>query len=161
MPTISYTAIRPDGKIFRAKVEALSVEALDKELARERLELVEVREDVGGSAGKVLEASGKEKVSRRELVDFFFQLGTLLKAGVPLIQALELIANDLPSPKFKVIVRNLAAQVASGATLHDAMAQFPRAFPVVVLALIRVAEKAAAFPRSAKSCAVTSPGWTS
>jgi len=60
---------------------------------------------------------------------------------VPLIQALELIANDLPSRKFKAIVRNLSAQVASGATLHDAMAQFPKAFPTVVLALIRVAEK--------------------
>jgi type IV pilus assembly protein PilC len=142
MPTISYTAMRPDGKIFKAKVEVLSVQALEEELARERLELVEFKEEESSAAAKaVVEASGKEKVSRRELIDFFFQLGTLLKAGVPLIQSLELIANDMPSRQFKAVLRNLAAQVASGATLHEAMGQFPKAFPMVVLALIRVAEK--------------------
>ena len=142
MPTITYTAMRSDGKIFKAKVEALSVAALEEELAREQLELVEVKEEATSAGSKmVLEASGKEKVSRRELVDFFFQLGTLLKAGVPLIQTLELIANDMPSREFKAVLRNLAAQVASGATLNEAMAQFPKAFPTVVLALIKVAEK--------------------
>ena len=142
MPTISYTSIRSDGKIFKAKVDALSVQALEEELARERLELVEVKEEESSTANKiVVEASGKEKVSRRELVDFFFQLGTLLKAGVPLIQTLELIANDMPSREFKAVLRNLSAQVASGATLNEAMAQFPKAFPTVVLALIKVAEK--------------------
>ncbi len=142
MPTITYTAMRMDGKIFKAKVEALSVAALEEELAREQLELVEVKEEATSAGSKmVLEASGKEKVSRRELVDFFFQLGTLLKAGVPLIQTLELIANDMPSREFKAVLRNLSAQVASGATLNEAMAQFPKAFPTVVLALIKVAEK--------------------
>ena len=142
MPTITYTAMRLDGKIFKAKVEALSVAALEEELAREELELIEVKEEATSAGSKmVLEASGKEKVSRRELVDFFFQLGILLKAGVPLIQTLELIANDMPSREFKAVLRNLSAQVASGATLNEAMSQFPKAFPVLVLSLIRVAEK--------------------
>jgi type II secretory pathway component PulF len=66
MPTISYTSIRFDGKIFKAKVDALSVQALEEELAREKLELVEVKEEESSATNKiVVEASGKEKVSRR------------------------------------------------------------------------------------------------
>jgi len=148
MATLTYTAIRPDGTIVTGKGEAAGEEALALQLAKERLELVEAKE-VGRSARTLhlQRTTGREKAPRREVADFFFQLGTLLKAGVPLLQALEQIAVGLPTGPLQGIVRNLAAQVQSGASLHEAFSQFPRAFPPVVTALVQVADKTGTLPQ--------------
>ena len=99
-----------------------------------------------GESEVVKDLTGREKVSRRELVDFFFQLSVLLRAGVPLLKALELIANDVGSTKFKSILRNISAQVQSGSTFAEGAAAFPNAFPPVALALLKVAEKSGTLP---------------
>ena len=151
MATLGYVAIRPDGKIVRGKAEALSEDALAHQLQKERLELVELRdvEEISRFVRRQVlrEASGREKITRRDAADLFFQLGTLLKAGVPLLQALEQIAVGLPVGSLQGIVRNLAAQVQSGASLHEAFSQFPRAFPPVVTALVQVADKTGSLPQ--------------
>ena len=151
MATLGYVAIRPDGKIVRGRTEAASEEALTKQLERERLELVEVRdaEEIARFVRKQVlrEASGREKISRRDASDLFFQLGTLLKAGVPLIQALEQISLGLENGPLQGVVRNLSAQVQSGASLSEAFAQFPKAFPPVVIALVQVADKTGTLPQ--------------
>jgi type II secretory pathway component PulF len=149
MPLFSYIAIAPSGKTISGKADVASVEALGAQLAKERLELVEAK---GGSASGlgehevVKELSGREKVGRRDLVDFFFQLSVLLKAGVPLLKGLDLIANDIDNSKFKSILRNVAAQVQSGSSFAEAVAGFPNCFPPVAVALLKVAEKSGTLP---------------
>ena len=151
MATLGYVAIRPDGRIIHGKTEALSEEALANQLQKERLELVELRDadEISRFVRRQVlrEASGREKITRRHAADLFFQLGTLLKAGVPLIQALEQIAIGLPTGPLQGVVRNLSAQVQSGASLHEAFSQFPRAFPPVVIALVQVADKTGTLPQ--------------
>jgi len=152
MPVFNYTAIAPSGRTVTGKADVSSMEALGQQLAKERLELVEAK--AGGLAGfskvgeteVVKDLTGREKVGRRALVDFFFQTSVLLKAGVPLLKALDLIANDIPDRKFKSVIRNIAAQVQSGSTFAEAAAAFPNAFPPVALALLKVAEKSGTLP---------------
>ena len=152
MPVFNYTAIAPSGRTVTGKADVASMEALGAQLAKERLELVDAK--AGGFSGLggvgesevVKDLTGREKVGRRELVDFFFQLSVLLKAGVPLLKALDLIANDIPDRKFKSVIRNIAAQVQSGSTFAEAAAAFPNAFPPVALALLKVAEKSGTLP---------------
>ena len=148
MATLAYTAIRPDGTIVTGRGEASGEEALAQQLARERLELVEVRE-VGRRAGALhlQRTTGREKAPRRAVADFFFQLGTLLKAGVPLLQGLELVADGMPRGTLQAVIRNLSAQIQSGTTLTEAMSQFPGVFPQVVLSLVQVADKTGTLPQ--------------
>jgi len=142
MPEYRYLAISADGREIRGSTSATSVEALVAGLERDNLELIEVEGRTRGAAGEIVQdVSGKEKVSRRELADFFFQLSVLLQAGVTLLRALELVGDVVPNRKFEGIIRNLAAQVQSGNTLADAMAQFPNCFPIVTISLMRVAER--------------------
>jgi type IV pilus assembly protein PilC len=148
MATLSYTAIRQDGTIVTGRGEAAGEEALALQLAKERLELVEAKEV--GRAARTLHlqrTTGREKAPRREVADFFFQLGTLLKAGVPLLQALELVADGMGRGSLQSVIRNLAVQIQSGSNLTEAMAQFPGVFPDVVLSLIRVADKTGTLPQ--------------
>ena len=96
MATLAYTAIRPDGKIVTGRGEATNEEALGNQLAKERLELVEAKEVGRPNRTKNLRrTTGKEKAPRRDVADFFFQMGTLLKAGVPILQALELVGDGM------------------------------------------------------------------
>jgi len=149
MPLFSYIAIAPSGKTISGKADVANLEALGAQLAKERLELVEAKGGTAGALGDsevVKELSGREKVGRRDLVDFFFQLSVLLKAGVPLLKALDLIANDIANSKFKSIIRNVAAQVQSGSSFAEAVAGFPNCFPPVAVALLKVAEKSGTLP---------------
>ncbi len=142
MPVYQYLAVSTSGRAVRGSLNAGSLEALEMSLSRDELELVEANAKTRNVAGDIVQdVTGKEKVSRRELADFFFQLSVLLEAGVPLIRALELVGSDIPNPKFKGIIRNLGAQVQSGGTFTDALSQFPNCFPVVVTSLMRVAER--------------------
>jgi type IV pilus assembly protein PilC len=142
MATLAYTAIRPDGKIVTGRGEATNEEALGNQLAKERLELVEAKEVGRPSRTKNLQrTTGKEKAPRRDVADFFFQMGTLLKAGVPILQALELVGDGMRPGNLQTVVRNLAVQIQGGTNLQEAMAQFPGVFPEVVLCLVRVADK--------------------
>ena len=148
MATLAYTAIRMDGTIVTGRGEAAGEEALSQQLAKERLELVEAKE-VGGRnrTFKMRKTTGKEKAPMREVADFFFQMGTLLKAGVPILQSLELVADGLGRGNLQTVVRNIAVQIQGGTNLHEAMAQFPGVFPEVVLCLIRVADKTGTLPQ--------------
>ena len=145
---MAYTAIRIDGTIVTGRGEAVGEEALALQLAKEGLELVEAKE-VGGRnrALKMRKTTGKEKAPMRDVADFFFQMGTLLKAGVPILQALELVADGLGRGSLQTVVRNIAVQIQGGTNLHEAMAQFPGIFPEVVLCLIRVADKTGTLPQ--------------
>ena len=145
---MAYTAIRIDGTIVTGRGEAVGEEALAQQLAKERLELVEAKE-VGGRNRtlKMRKTTGKEKAPMREVADFFFQMGTLLKAGVPILQSLELVADGLGRGNLQTVVRNIAVQIQGGTNLHEAMAQFPGIFPEVVLCLIRVADKTGTLPQ--------------
>ena len=137
-----------DGTIVTGRGEAVGEEALAQQLAKERLELVEAKE-VGGRNRtlKMRKTTGKEKAPMREVADFFFQMGTLLKAGVPILQSLELVADGLGRGNLQTVVRNIAVQIQGGTNLHEAMAQFPGIFPEVALCLIRVADKTGTLPQ--------------
>jgi len=121
---------------------------LGNQLAKERLELVEAKEVGRPNRMKNLRrTTGKEKAPRRDVADFFFQMGTLLKAGVPILQALELVADGMRPGNLQTVVRNLAVQIQGGTNLQEAMAQFPGVFPDVVICLIRVADKTGTLPQ--------------
>ena len=148
MATLAYTAIRPDGKIVTGRGEAANEEALGNQLAKERLELVESKEVGRTNLTKNLRrTTGKEKAPRRDVADFFFQVGTLLKAGVPILQTLELVGDGMRPGNLQTVVRNLAVQIQGGTNLQEAMAQFPGVFPEVVICLIRVADKTGSLPQ--------------
>jgi type IV pilus assembly protein PilC len=147
MPEYRYLAINTEGREIRGSTSATSMEALLSGLERDNLELIEVDAKSRGVGGDMVQdVTGREKVSRRELADLFFQLSVLLQSGVTLLKALDLVGDDIPNRRFKGIIRNLSAQVQSGNTLADSMAQFPLSFPLVSISLMRVAERSGTTP---------------
>src|SRR3954471_7150824 len=69
------------------------------------------------------------KVPLRELQQFSRQLAVFIKAGVPLIEALNLLREETSNKLFKSILDDIAASLESGATLSDAASGHTEAFP--------------------------------
>lgn len=81
-------------------------------------------------------------VSAKELSVFTRQLGTLLKAGMPLLRGLEVLGRQERNRQFKVILESLSDDIRSGGTLSEAMARHPRVFDGLYVNMIKAGEAA-------------------
>ncbi|MEZ3501278.1 protein transport protein HofC [Pantoea sp. KPR_PJ] len=73
-------------------------------------------------------------------IDFFRQLATLLKAGLPLAQGLELLSQGHPHTGWQILLHALRLRVLSGMSFSRALNQWPQIFPPLFAALMQVGE---------------------
>ncbi len=79
-----------------------------------------------------------DKINTKNLGLFCHQLALVLKAGIPLVSGLRLVADEISDRQFKKTVLHLADNVSSGESLAKAMSQHP--FPEMLVAMVRVGE---------------------
>ena len=80
------------------------------------------------------------KVPLRELQQFSRQLAVFIKAGVPLVEALDTLRSETGNKLFKGILDEIASSLQGGMTLSDAAALHDEAFPAYYLGILRAAE---------------------
>jgi len=80
------------------------------------------------------------KVPLNELQQFSRQLAIFIKAGVPLVEALDLLRQETGNKLFKKILDDIAASLQSGSTLSAAASVHVEAFPAYYLGILRAAE---------------------
>ncbi len=82
------------------------------------------------------------RVSLQEKSYFFQMMAVMVDAGIPLIQALKMLAGRAGSERFRRIVNTVAFTVSQGRTLSDSMSQFPDVFSEVEIGIVRAGEAA-------------------
>ncbi|MCK5481772.1 MAG: type II secretion system F family protein, partial [Gammaproteobacteria bacterium] len=80
-------------------------------------------------------------VSRRDLIDFSNNMGVMLRAGVPLMQSLNELQEDMGNRYFKNVIKSLVDNITGGDSLHEAMARAPRTFPEIYVNVIAIGEE--------------------
>ncbi len=78
--------------------------------------------------------------SRRQLAEFTRQLAMLVKAGLPLVRALEVVARQERSPAFAEVLANLVEAIRAGGTFSDGLERYPRIFDRLYINMIRAGE---------------------
>lgn len=140
MASFSYRAIDHEGQIQTGNIDAAN--AIDLELRLKRLELDLIKfETVKKSA-----LSSARRITRKELITFCFHMDQLLRAGVPIIEALTDLRDTVENPAFRQVVASLLEDIEGGLKLSDAMANHPHAFDTVFIALVRTGEQAGQLP---------------
>ena len=86
------------------------------------------------------EANSKLKVKQNDLLVFFRQLSVMLKSGVPLSQALELLAENMTNKKFGANIFDVSKRLGSGEELSSSLGNFPRIFSPIMIGLIEAGE---------------------
>jgi len=79
-------------------------------------------------------------VASKDLVIFSRQLATLVSAGVPIVQGLNILCEQIQSPVFKQIISAIRTDIESGIAIADAMKKHPKAFSELYVSMIRAGE---------------------
>ena len=126
------------GEIVEGVYVAQSEAALRRELEDKGLHVLSLRPRLG--FGKIsFGQSGK--ISRHEFLVFNQELATLLKAGMPLVQSLDILRARLSNPLFKSVLDDVHEKVRSGTALSDAFAAHGDLFPSVYTASLMAGER--------------------
>ncbi len=134
----------PDGSVLEQRRLGVSAEALRRELEGEgyhvfSIESPKLRVGLPGFRRK-------EKVSGRDFLVFNTQLRTLIKAGLPLAQSLELLKEQQTSPAFRAMLDKVYQQVTTGVALSDAFQSLGDAFPPMYANTLRAGERSGNLP---------------
>lgn len=149
MAAFEYVALNARGKNEKGLIEAETARQA-RQLLRDRglmpTALTEVAEQASGTA-KTERGGGFFKrstgsLSAAELALFTRQLATLFRSGLPLDEALTVVAQQSESAKVQRITLGLRARVVEGDSLASALEQFPRAFPILFRSTVEAGEQA-------------------
>ena len=137
MPTFQYIARTLDGKQVTGVMQGDSETAVIRTLDERELFPVQVTASAAGER-----KSRGRKIRVREVGVMYGQLADLLRAGVPLLRALDTLARATANTSLKQIIVRVREDVASGKTLAEAMTPHPRAFTTLHAAMVRAGEQA-------------------
>ncbi len=122
MATFTYTARNSNGDLKSATIDAPSRDEAVAQLRRQRLTIIKVDE----SKSTPKKTAGSIKM--RDIVIFTRQFSTMINAGLPLVQALDILARQSENKALQAVVREVVFDVESGNTVADAMRKHPKAF---------------------------------
>lgn len=130
----------PSGEIIEGVYVADSEARLRRELEEKGLYVLAIRR--AGSLGLGgLELPRRRRISTREFLVFNQELATLLKAGMPLVQSLDILRQRLANPVFKAVLDDIHERVRAGSSLSEAFEAQGPLFPGVYTASLFAGEK--------------------
>jgi len=142
MGAYEYVAVDTDGKEHKGVLEGDTARHVRQLLRDRKLLPVEIAEvdSKGKSTGRSLSLA--RGVGTLDLALITRQLATLVRAGLPLEEALLAVSEQTDKPRLKSIVLGVRAKVLEGHTLATGLDDFPQAFPVVYRATVSAGEQA-------------------
>ncbi len=91
---------------------------------------------------KPLLGGAGSRITGKDIAVFSRQLATMLKSGVPLVTALQIIGGGLKNPRMRTVVDKIRSKVESGEPLADSLAEYPVQFDELYVNLVRAGESA-------------------
>ena len=134
MPTFTYTARAVNGDLKSATIDAPNRDDVIKQLRQLKLNVVKIDE---GTANRKKRGGS---VKMRDIVIFTRQFSTMINAGLPLVQALDILANQSENPALKEVTRQVMFDVESGNTVADALRKHPKAFSDLYVNMVAAGE---------------------
>lgn len=136
--TYRYVAKNVDGKIEKGKLAAYSKLDVHSYLLAEGYEVYEIEVYKGLSFGK----RGFPKLKTNELIFLLTQLSTYIKAGIPLVEAIKILGKQTKKGKRNDFYRSIVYELTMGENLSEAFAKQGRAFPKLLINMVKSAELA-------------------
>jgi len=130
----------PTGDVIEGIYVADSESRLRRELEEKGLYVLSLQRR-GGLPGLALPLAPRRRVGRQEFLVFNQELATLLKAGMPLVQSLDILRQRVANPTFKAVLDDVYEKVKSGTALSDAFSAHTGLFPGVYPASLMAGER--------------------
>jgi len=145
MPIFAYTALTASGSELSGKQTSVDITAAAQILRERGLRVLELKKARGqggflGQANATDWLASQRSVSPSALVFFFRQMAFMLRAGLPVMQALQLSQSQLSSPRLKLTLRLMLKDIESGLAMSVAMKKHKDVFANMAINLIVAAE---------------------
>jgi type IV pilus assembly protein PilC len=130
----SYKAMDSNGRIVKGSLGANSIDKLEARLADMGLDIISYRPQKRSK-------SLFNQVSRRDLITFCFQMETLLRAGIPLLDGLIELRDSLSQSQFREVLSAVIDNLSGGARFFESLEAYPDIFDPIFINLVRVGEE--------------------
>jgi type IV pilus assembly protein PilC len=127
------------GETKKGTMEADSADVVQGKLRAQNLNPVKVKKKPV-EINIPLPAFMQPKVTPKEIVIFIRQFATMIDAGLPLVQCLEILSAQGDNPALNKVLREVKGHVEQGATFSDALGKHPKVFDDLFCSLIRAGE---------------------
>jgi type IV pilus assembly protein PilC len=132
MPEFAWQARAASGEIVKGIMIADTVAAVEKRLRAQQLNPQKVSRKLSLTFGSGVEA--------KDLVKFVRQFATMIDAGLPLVQCLDILSNQEENPAFKAALIDIKGSVEQGATFSDSLKRHPKIFDDLFTNLVHAGE---------------------
>ncbi len=147
MPIFEYEAMNAEGKAVVDTIEARNTDEVIAKVRQMNLFPTRVTETKGAEAAR---PGARRRIRKRafviggvrgkQLTTFTRQLATLTDAGIPVVQALNILEHQMRASALKNVIGSVADEVEGGSSLSEAMAKFPKAFDELYCNMVKAGE---------------------
>jgi type IV pilus assembly protein PilC len=125
------------GEVKKGEVEAADEASVQQRLRAMALTNVKIKKKPMQIS---LKLPGMGGIGQKDLVIFTRQFATMIDAGLPLVQCLDILANQLDNMAFREVLTRVKLKVESGSTLADALGEHPKVFDTLYVQLVAAGE---------------------
>lgn len=126
----------PQDRAMRGELIGRTKPEIIEQLAKQRIVATKVQ--------KSSSFSGRSKVTNVDIMIFARQMATMVRAGIPILQALQAVSESLKKPAMVALTQQIMEDVSSGDSLSSAMAKHPKQFDRLFVSLVDAGEQAGA-----------------
>jgi type IV pilus assembly protein PilC len=138
MATFAYVGRTRSGAVKKGELSAKTRDEAVDQLRKQSVVVTSLEEKKGGGGGfKLSFGSG---LTDKDLVVFTRQFGTMINAGLPLVQCLEILSTQSENKVLRETIGEVKIQVEAGSTFSDALRRFPKIFDDLYVNLVHAGE---------------------
>ncbi|MGO4222610.1 type II secretion system F family protein [Lysobacter sp. TAF61] len=137
LPVFTWQGTDKRGKVMKGETQAKNANALRAELRKQGIQPKVVK-----PKGKPLFGAAGKRITPLDIAVFSRQIATMMKSGVPIVGAMEIIANGNKNPRMATLVNSVRADIESGSSLHEALSKHPVQFDELYRNLVKAGESA-------------------
>jgi len=138
MPVFKWQGKNRQGEVIRGEMEAANSAAAVLSLRKQQIVPLQVKAEKAKSLNVSIQFMSR--ITEKEVAVFTRQLATMIDSGLPLVQSLEILANQQENQKFKDTLMAVKSEVEGGSTFSDALRKHPKAFDDLYTNLVTAGE---------------------
>jgi type IV pilus assembly protein PilC len=136
MPSFKYVAKDNQGKDITGTIEAENRALVIETLRKSELTIISIEEQ----KGRLKEAASRKRIKLDDLVVFSRQLATMVDSGIPLVQALDVLSEQIEKQTLRQIVVKVRSDIETGSSLSEALSKHPAVFSNLYVNMVRAGE---------------------
>ncbi len=141
MPKFKYVARDANGRQINKTMDGANKDDVMGKLRDQNLQVLSVTEDKGGSIWNIqLGGPPKPRLSGEGLAIFTRQFSTMIGAGIPVLECMDILEEQAEDPGFRGVVRKVVDDVRGGSDLSQALVRHPAVFDRIYVNMIKAGE---------------------